>query len=405
MCSIRLSASCHRHGLQAKSTTDRRIEKNVVHSSAWRQPPACWYSYSYTYTANSTLVLVLDPSASASASAHGSRRQQAPATMPIHDRTSIPQDPIRSLVDTSVEDDDNDDDEILDDDMTDEDERQYVSSNANNNLMPISDDVCKAIGSASANTNNAGHHWNSTMLNDDINMTGQEQQQQLHPRRKGSQRLNTSSCAPSRNMPPCSSNNNLPPTLPNPTKTQPCTSSSSNHYFATTATQGSSNANAVHITPLHYIPYVHGGYAAAAPLFVSHSKFAYILKKLLPGAYEELSVLLRICEVTFGTSGGGGGGAPAAAGGESTALCLDGRSGNNSNNTKYKGMNPTHTQASSSSSSSSPNVVTSSSNSLLALDTKAGRKDIMVVSTAGAVLPVTMPEVTLADPVKSKSNN
>ena len=339
--------------------------------------------------------------------------------MPIHDSTSIPQDPIRSLVDTSVEDDENDDDEILDDDdmdITDNDERKYVSSNANNNnnLLPISDDVCEAIvGSASANTNNAGYARNATMLDDNINMTGQQQQQQqLHPRRKGSQRLNTSSWAPSRNMPPCSSNN-LPP-LPIPA-TQPCTTS--NHYFATTTTtaQGSSNANAVHITPLHYIPYVHGGYAAAAPLFVTHSKFAYILKKLLPGAYEELSVLLRICEVTFGTSGGGGGAAAVAAADgssrgetsedESTALCLGGGRGNNNNNTKYKGMNPTHTQASSSSSSSSPNVVTSSSNSLLALDTKAGRKDIMVVSTAGAVLPVTMPEVTLADPVKSKSNN
>ena len=365
--------------------------------------------------ANSTSTLRLltntDP---VSASAHGSRRQQAAATMPIHNSTSIPQDPIRSLVDTSVEDDENDDDEILDDDddMTDDDERKSVSSNANNNLLPVSDDVCESIGSAS--DNNAGHPRNATMLDDNIRMTGQEQQhqqQQLYPRRKGTQRLNTSSCAPTYNMPPCSSNN-LPP-LPIPA-TQPCTTS--NHYFATTTTtaQGSSNANAVHITPLHYIPYVHGGYAAAAPLFVTHSKFAYILKKLLPGAYEELSVLLRICEVTFGTSGGGGAAAVTAADGssrgetsedESTALCLGGGRGNNNNNTKYKGMNPTHTQASSSSSSSSPNVVTSSSNSLLALDTKAGRKDIMVVSTAGAVLPVTMPEVTLADPVKSKSNN
>ena len=325
--------------------------------------------------------------------------------MPIHNSTSIPQDPIRSLVDTSVEDDENDDDEILDDDdMTDDDERKSVSSNANNNLLPVSDDVCESIGSAS--DNNAGHPRNATMLDDNIRMTGQEQQhqqQQLYPRRKGTQRLNTSSCAPTYNMPPCSSNN-LPP-LPIPA-TQPCTTS--NHYFATTTTtaQGSSNANAVHITPLHYIPYVHGGYAAAAPLFVTHSKFAYILKKLLPGAYEELSVLLRICEVTFGTSDGGGGGAPAAAaaaaGGESAVLCLDGRSGNNSNNTKYKGMHPTHQQTSSS--SSSPTVATSSSNSLLALDTKAGRKDVLV-STAGAVLPVTMPEVTLADPVKSKSKN
>jgi len=47
-------------------------------------------------------------------------------------------------------------------------------------------------------------------------------------------------------------------------------------------------SNSIPITPLHQIPYVHGGYAAAAPLFVTHSKFASILKKLLPGAYEEL---------------------------------------------------------------------------------------------------------------------
>ncbi|KAL7471786.1 hypothetical protein ACHAXS_012099 [Conticribra weissflogii] len=47
------------------------------------------------------------------------------------------------------------------------------------------------------------------------------------------------------------------------------------------------------ITPFHQIPYVHGGYAAAAPLFVTHSKFASILKKLLPNAYVELSCLLR----------------------------------------------------------------------------------------------------------------
>ncbi len=47
------------------------------------------------------------------------------------------------------------------------------------------------------------------------------------------------------------------------------------------------------ITPLHNIPYVHGGYAAAAPLFVTHSKFASVLKRLLPKAYLELRGLLH----------------------------------------------------------------------------------------------------------------
>jgi hypothetical protein len=46
-------------------------------------------------------------------------------------------------------------------------------------------------------------------------------------------------------------------------------------------------SNSILIMPLHQIPYVHGGYAAAT-LFITHSKFASILKKLLPGAYEEL---------------------------------------------------------------------------------------------------------------------
>ena len=57
----------------------------------------------------------------------------------------------------------------------------------------------------------------------------------------------------------------------------------------------SSGGNAVSITPLYQIPYVHGGYAAAAPLFVNEPKFARILKRLLPGAFDELSSLLQIC--------------------------------------------------------------------------------------------------------------
>mmetsp|Transcript_28416 Transcript_28416/g.49037 ORF Transcript_28416/g.49037 Transcript_28416/m.49037 type:complete len:736 (-) Transcript_28416:1659-3866(-) len=59
----------------------------------------------------------------------------------------------------------------------------------------------------------------------------------------------------------------------------------SSHYY--------NSCNSIPITPLHQIPYVHGGYAGAAPLFVNDSKFASILKKLLPSAYEELSCLLR----------------------------------------------------------------------------------------------------------------
>lgn len=61
----------------------------------------------------------------------------------------------------------------------------------------------------------------------------------------------------------------------------------------TTAIQSTSQNNAKSITPLHQIPYVHGGYAAAAPLFITDSKFASILKKLLPSAYYELSILLK----------------------------------------------------------------------------------------------------------------
>ncbi|KAL3773724.1 hypothetical protein ACHAW5_009833 [Stephanodiscus triporus] len=61
-----------------------------------------------------------------------------------------------------------------------------------------------------------------------------------------------------------------------------------------------SGAGVASITPLHHVPYVHGGYAAAAPLFVNDARFAFVLRRLLPAAYDELGVLLR--------NGGGGGG-------------------------------------------------------------------------------------------------
>ena len=63
--------------------------------------------------------------------------------------------------------------------------------------------------------------------------------------------------------------------------------------FLNTNVNFRSQNNAKSITPLHQIPYVHGGYAAAAPLFITDSKFASILKKLLPSAYYELSILLK----------------------------------------------------------------------------------------------------------------
>ena len=85
------------------------------------------------------------------------------------------------------------------------------------------------------------------------------------------------------------SNNKTPPTS---STTPNNTTNNNNNTHSTNSILTSTNA--IQITPLHQIPYVHGGYAAAAPLFVTHStKFASILKKLLPGAYSELSVLLR----------------------------------------------------------------------------------------------------------------
>lgn len=60
----------------------------------------------------------------------------------------------------------------------------------------------------------------------------------------------------------------------------------------TTSCINNDNPNAVSITPLHQIPYVHGGYASAAPLFVNDDRFTAILERLLPSAYDELCYLL-----------------------------------------------------------------------------------------------------------------
>ena len=82
------------------------------------------------------------------------------------------------------------------------------------------------------------------------------------------------------------SNTNMHP----PSNNRPLSPTTNNN---TTAIQTTSQNNAKSITPLHQIPYVHGGYAAAAPLFITDSKFASILKKLMPSAYYELSILLK----------------------------------------------------------------------------------------------------------------
>jgi len=84
-----------------------------------------------------------------------------------------------------------------------------------------------------------------------------------------------------------SNNNNMHPPSNNRPLSPPLSPAN------TTAIQTTSQNNAKSITPLHQIPYVHGGYAAAAPLFITDSKFASILKKLLPSAYYELSILLK----------------------------------------------------------------------------------------------------------------
>ncbi|KAL7520658.1 hypothetical protein ACHAWX_005372 [Stephanocyclus meneghinianus] len=69
------------------------------------------------------------------------------------------------------------------------------------------------------------------------------------------------------------------------------TSSSANGNFLPTSAALTS-ATARPITPLHAIPYVHGSYASASPHFLLQSKFASILKRLLPGAYDELRSLM-----------------------------------------------------------------------------------------------------------------
>jgi len=84
-----------------------------------------------------------------------------------------------------------------------------------------------------------------------------------------------------------SNNNNMHPPSNNRPLSPPLSPAN------TTAIQTTSQNNAKSITPLHQIPYVHGGYAAAAPLFITDSKFASILKRLLPSAYYELSILLK----------------------------------------------------------------------------------------------------------------
>ena len=156
----------------------------------------------------------------------------------------LPQDPLRSLVDTSLEDDEIDD--------------YYDDDDGDNTPTP--------------------KHAEKIQTSDGTLLLEQHQRRQEIP-------------------------------IPNPTiiTTLPTTSHHRHRhqhpYFSSLASNTShSSNNAVPITPLHYIPYVHGGYSAAAPLFVTNSKFAYILKKLLPGAYEELSILLRACEINGGAT-------------------------------------------------------------------------------------------------------
>jgi hypothetical protein len=64
------------------------------------------------------------------------------------------------------------------------------------------------------------------------------------------------------------------------------------------------------------VPYVHGGYAAAAPLFVNDARFAHVLRQLLPAAYEELGCLLKKGGGGGGVLGGGGGGRMGGGGGD-----------------------------------------------------------------------------------------
>eukprot|EP00984_Skeletonema_dohrnii_P010659 scaffold4176_cov109-Skeletonema_dohrnii-CCMP3373.AAC.7 len=84
----------------------------------------------------------------------------------------------------------------------------------------------------------------------------------------------------------------------------PSSSNSSSNNPPSSILSVTTNNNIGHaITPLHNIQYVHGGYAAAAPLFVTHSKFASVLKRLLPGAYVELKGLLHRGDDTAGSNG------------------------------------------------------------------------------------------------------
>lgn len=160
----------------------------------------------------------------------------------------LPQDPIRSLVDTSLE----------------EDEIDYYDDDEGNTPTP--------------------KHFEIQTCNNS---------KRLEQRRRDIPMRNTSAPLP---------------LFSNPTITTTTLPTTSSHHqlpycnFSSLASNTSHSNNAVPITPLHYIPYVHGGYSAAAPLFVTHSKFAYLLKKLLPGAYEELSILLRACEINGGAT-------------------------------------------------------------------------------------------------------
>ena len=214
------------------------------------------------------------------------------------------------------------------------------------------------------------------------------------------------------------------PLLPNPTiTTLPTTSHQlhhQHHYFSSLTSNTSHSNNAVPITPLHYIPYVHGGYSAAAPLFVSHSKFAFILKKLLPGAYEELSILLRACEIratdAATTGHRGNNDVEASSGGgrkycreQSTNMSIANHCDNNLesnldimiNNTTLSiynsAMNQTEKRIDR---SSSPKVTIKSSSSIMWPHMKDEKNTIPV--SAGAKSAADTAQVILSDPVKSE---
>ncbi|KAL3764547.1 hypothetical protein ACHAWO_007918 [Cyclotella atomus] len=81
-------------------------------------------------------------------------------------------------------------------------------------------------------------------------------------------------------------------------------------------TRINSDVISTQITALHAIPYVHGAYASASPAFVRNSKFCHVLKRLLPGAYDELHSLMKVSDGKSGYNnsnrddgrdGGGGG--------------------------------------------------------------------------------------------------